>query len=903
MSKIKKLVNESSKTEKFLMIVVAIVTISTFLSFIVKEILDAQEKELHAIALIVPENTIQATSMIDGAQLYIDTMNRDKKSSYRFAMDVYKSNDIGLKTKIKNANESKHYAGIIASYDENKTFETLADLELPVYMMTPSSLPNKQKNFYYFIDDSREKTVFIANYMRNIKKEHFTYFAHDGSLECQQQYKEFDQLYKKFEIPLQGSISINQDIKSYFEKVNLGAVYVCGNEKSSEKILHEIALSKTELNTYTSPSVAIHGALNSNQNSTDVLNGIFTTSPLLFDTSNEEAQNFLNHFKETKKYDPDWMSAIFYDMTKMAFQKKLTDNETIKGSIQDYSRSSNEYKLPIKMGQFDGDRLISVPIQLQAINNKHSITNYIQALREGRILYVNNKFMYKTNVVYTGIKINSVNAIKQDSEMAEIDFSIWFRYQGDFKPDEIEFLNSDIVLNKPVEKIDMENDHYVLFRTKGWFDMNFGKDQRSYGSNTINLVYRHKKLNHNNLLFVTDVLGMPSNKEIILQMEDREVVNKQLGWNVTDFYVSQSLNKDLGEGKPQYIGYQGEEPLFSTINVELKIESVMLKATDFIDKKYFIYFMIFGIVGLISARLMDAKQLGRYWYVHSYVLRVIFLPMFFISLGNILLDWAYIEADPITTGYLVLMYESIWWILPAYLVDSAIRRFIWNALEEKAGKKIPAIIVILASFVIYSLAISGIIAFVFHEELTSMLAASGVIAMVVGFAVQANIANIFSGLVLNMDKLFKVGDIIEFDDICGEVVDIGWRTTKIKNWDGVILTLPNDTISNAQIKNISRTELFLFEKTVQLNHEIDPEIAVNLLNKALQECELIVAKDDEYYGCEAIYIGHHVIEGEHWVGRYLVWFTTKEYYDMELAENEFWSHVYTHFKEADIAIC
>lgn len=897
MSKLKELIRESTKTEKFLVIVVAIVAISAFLSFIVKEILDSQEKELYTIALIVPNNQVRSASMIDGVQLYIDKMNQDKKSKYHFEVDLFKENDPTLYSKIKNMDEKRNYVGIIGTKGQSDSLRGLNKLNLPLFLMSPSSSYDKQKNVNYFVDDTLKKTAFIANYMRNIKKEHFTYFAHDGSTECKQQYQEFDNLYKRFEIPLQGSVSTDQNIKSYFEKVNFGAVYVCGDEKTSMKILNDIEASKTELNTYASPSLAIHASGN------ETLNGVFTTSPLLFDTSNEEAQNFLNFFQETKKYDPDWISAIFYDMTKVAFEKKLTQKSVIDGAISNYDISRNEFELPIKMGQFNGDRLISTPIQLQNIKNKHSISNYIQALRDGRVLYVNNKFMYKTNVVYTGIKINSINAIKADSEMAEIDFSIWFRYQGDFEPKDIEFLNSDVELKQPIEKIDIENDHYVLFRSKGWFKMNFGTDQRSYGSNSVNIVYRHKKLNQNNLLFVTDVLGMPTNSEIIRQMQTREVIDENQGWHVTDFYISQSLDKDLSEGKPQYIGYQGEEPLFSTINVELKIESVMLKATDFIDKKYFIYFMIFGIVGLIGAKLMDAKRLGRYWYVHSYILRAVFLPMFVISLGNIVLDWAYVAVDPITTGYLVLLYESLWWIVPAYLIDMAIRRFIWNYLEEKAGKKIPAIIVILASFVIYSLAASGVIAFVFHEELTSMLAASGVIAMVVGFAVQANIANIFSGLVLNMDKLFSVGEIIEFEEICGEVIDIGWRSTKIRNWDGMIFTLPNDTISNTQIKNISRTELFLFEKTVQVHHEVDPEKAVQLLNEALQNCELVVAKDDDYYGAEAIYIGHHVIEGEQWVGRYLIWFTTKDYYDMELAENEFWSHVYTLFHKENIDIC
>ncbi len=902
MSKIKEIITHSSKTEKFVMILAAILAVSAILSFLVKEIIDAQEKPTYKVAVVVSSDKERATSMREGVQSYIDKINSDKTAPYHYEMEILQENDPQLSSKFQGLVGKQNYVGIVGFYGANGAVATLGNSDLSIYSLSPFTNQNHPKNFYYIEDNRVKKASFIANYMRNVKKEHFTYFAHDNSAQCLEELNAFDSLYKKFEIPLEGVVNTSQDIKSYFEKVNLGAVYICGDEKSSLEILSKIKESKTELNTYGSSMFALNSFKKQNNTPSDILNGIFTTSPLMFDTSNEEAQSFLNSYRLQHNYDPDWLSAIFYDMAKMAFESKLLENTNISGTIGEYDLTKQSIELPIKMGQFNGEQLISTPIQLQNIKNKHSIGNYIQALRDSRVLYVNDKFMYKTNVVYTGVKINSISQIKQDEESAEVDFSIWFRYQGDFDPSQIEFLNGDVKLKKPEEKIDMENDHYVRFRATGVFSMNFEKDKKSYGTNTINIVYRHKQFNQNNLLFVTDLLGMPTNKEMVEQMEERGVIDTTLGWNVTDFFVSQSLIKDLSEGKPQYIGYQGEDTLFSTMNVELKIESSMLKAKDFIDKKYFIYLLIFAFVGLIGARLMDAKRLGRYWYVHAFILRTLFLPIFVVSLGNIILDWAYVNADHITTSYLVMVYESLWWLVPAYLIDSAVRRFIWIPLEEKAGKKIPAIVIILASFTIYSLAVSGIIAFVLGEELTSMLAASGVLAMVLGFAVQANIANIFSGLVLNMDKLFKVGEIIEFEDICGEVVDISWRTTKIKNWDGVIFTLPNDTISNAQIKNISRTEYFLFEKTVQLHHEIDPKIAVELLNEALMECDLIVAKDHEYYGAEAIYVGHHVIEGEQWVGRYLVWFSTKDYYDMELAENQFWTNVYNIFKREDLTI-
>lgn len=901
MSTINQIIEHSSKTKKFMMILAAILAVSAILSFIVREIIDAQKKPIYKVVAVVSSDKLRANSMVDGIQNYIDKINNNKASTYHYEMELLYENDLQLINKLQGFSFKDGYVGIIGFYDVKDKVANLTNINLPIYSM--SSFTNKTnllKDFYQIVDDNSSKATFIANYMRNVKKEHFAYFAHDGSAQCLEELNIFDALYKKFEIPLQGTVSTSEDIKSYFEKVNLGAVYICGNEKSSLDILSQIKASKTELNTYGSSVFSLNSFKKQTNSANDTLNGIFTISHLMFDISNEEAQSFLNRYRAKHNYDPDWLSAIFYDMTKIAFENKLIGNKQINGTIQKYDLTQNTFELPIKMGQFNGEQLISTPIQLQNIKNKHSISNYIQALRDSRVLFVNDKFMYKTNVVYTGVKINSITQIKQDEENANVDFSIWFRYQGDFDPSQINFLNGNVKLEKPEEKIDMENDHYVRFRTNGVFKMNFEKDKKSYGTNTINIVYRHKQFNQNNLLFVTDLLGMPTNEDMVKQMQERVVIDKTLRWNVTDFTISQFLIKDLSEGKPQYIGYQGDDTLFSTMNIELKIESSMLKAKDFIDKKYFVYFLILAFVGLVGANLMDSKKLSKYWYVQAFVLRAIFLPLFIVSIGNIILDWAYVNADHIVTSYLVLLYESLWWIIPAYLINSAIRRFVWIPVQEKTSKKVPQIIVFLVSFLIYILASSGIIAFVFQKEITNILAASGVLVMIVGLAVKANIANVFSGLILNMDRPFKVGESIEVDKLSGTVIDIGWRATKLKTTEGVFMLIPNEKISNAKtILNFSRGENFEQSMFVYLKPDLNPDRIIPLMKEAVEEANFIIKKHDEKFGYSVVYCG--VTEKANtWVSNYKITFRVEAVIHGKKAINSIWSKLYTIFERENI---
>ena len=71
--------------------------------------------------------------------------------------------------------------------------------------------------------------------------------------------------------------------------------------------------------------------------------------------------------------------------------------------------------------------------------------------------------------------------------------------------------------------------------------------------------------------------------------------------------------------------------------------------------------------------------------------------------------------------------------------------------------------------------------------------------MIVGLAIQMNISNIFRGChgirAAVLTRWIKVSD---FDE--GEVVDISWRTTKILTKDNSILSFPNSTVSEGQIK-------------------------------------------------------------------------------------------------------
>jgi len=89
-------------------------------------------------------------------------------------------------------------------------------------------------------------------------------------------------------------------------------------------------------------------------------------------------------------------------------------------------------------------------------------------------------------------------------------------------------------------------------------------------------------------------------------------------------------------------------------------------------------------------------------------------------------------------------------------------------------------------------------------DLTAWLASAGIIGIAVGFAAKDTLANLFSGIFIIVDAPYKVGDFIVLEgELRGQVVKIGFRSTRVLTTDEVEITVPNATIASSKIINES----------------------------------------------------------------------------------------------------
>ena len=91
-------------------------------------------------------------------------------------------------------------------------------------------------------------------------------------------------------------------------------------------------------------------------------------------------------------------------------------------------------------------------------------------------------------------------------------------------------------------------------------------------------------------------------------------------------------------------------------------------------------------------------------------------------------------------------------------------------------------------------------------NLAGLITTSAALTVVIGLAAQTTLGNFFSGLVLQMEHPFSIGDWITYGSHTGRVVGITWKSTRIITRDNVLIYLPNNELSNGILINYSKPD-------------------------------------------------------------------------------------------------
>ncbi len=243
------------------------------------------------------------------------------------------------------------------------------------------------------------------------------------------------------------------------------------------------------------------------------------------------------------------------------------------------------------------------------------------------------------------------------------------------------------------------------------------------------------------------------------------------------------------------------------------------------------------------------------------------------------------------------LFDILWWLTPAFLLDLLIKHFLLAPLEERSGRSIPKIVKGFITLIIYLFASFGIVAFVFKHSITNLLATSGIVTAVIGLAIKDNIANVLSGVMINLERPFRIGDKVKIQvrrfQNDGRIVDMTWRTTRLLNRDGHTISVPNSQMSEAIIHNFSYTgDLCKSMISLHIDYHHPPERVEKILLDAVLSTEGIL--DDP--GPIVAYRGV-----SDWAADYIVIFSVNKYKKRKMVRQNLWKRIWIHLNRAGIA--
>jgi small-conductance mechanosensitive channel/CRP-like cAMP-binding protein len=143
---------------------------------------------------------------------------------------------------------------------------------------------------------------------------------------------------------------------------------------------------------------------------------------------------------------------------------------------------------------------------------------------------------------------------------------------------------------------------------------------------------------------------------------------------------------------------------------------------------------------------------------------------------------------------------GIWWLLGARVLVAVMSFTLNHNQRWREARLFPD----LTAAAIYAAAVLVVLISILALPIGGLLATSGVLAIVLGLALQNTLADVFAGIAFGIEAPFTVGDRISLGEkIEGTVVQMNWRSIRILTDGDDVAIVPNSVVAKSDIVNRS----------------------------------------------------------------------------------------------------
>jgi small-conductance mechanosensitive channel len=248
-----------------------------------------------------------------------------------------------------------------------------------------------------------------------------------------------------------------------------------------------------------------------------------------------------------------------------------------------------------------------------------------------------------------------------------------------------------------------------------------------------------------------------------------------------------------------------------------------------------IYIVLIGLVGIVVWNLVP----GRFANARLIVQLVFFLAMSIMVLELRVVPYEPTVGDETTSGAILIgSVKLLWWIHLAWALIGFVRIYVVFERKPHEARLLQDVVV----GIVYTGILLSILAFVFAVPVGTLIATSGVFAVMLGLALQNTLGDVFSGIALNLGRPYVLGNwIILNDGTEGRVVETNWRSTQLLTPAHNVIALPNSLVAKIGVTNLSGPdESHGLAVTIKMSLTKTPAVIVDTMRMVLLSCNSIL---------------------------------------------------------------
>lgn len=174
--------------------------------------------------------------------------------------------------------------------------------------------------------------------------------------------------------------------------------------------------------------------------------------------------------------------------------------------------------------------------------------------------------------------------------------------------------------------------------------------------------------------------------------------------------------------------------------------------------------------------------------------------------------------------FVVIFTLNVTWFL-ARILDSLIEEYVMPIVVKSESNFDDQIMPLLRKVVRMSVWSLGIVIGLNNAgfDVAALIAGLGIGGLALALAAQDTVKNIFGGLMIYLDKPFKIGDRVKIHGFDGLVEEVGIRSTRVRTLEGRVVTIPNAQFNDNAVENVTREPSRKVVNNLGLTYDTTPE--------------------------------------------------------------------------------